>query len=73
MKAVTGWTDYKELARENKVSYSTYCRRVKQGLSPLEAASITPLTPHEIMINSLKQGIIKPTMTREGTQIYDSK
>lgn len=71
MKTDSGWSEYKEVAKRNKVSYSTFYRRVNQGMSPEKAATITPLTSREIMINSLKQGIIKPIMTKEGTQLYD--
>ena len=72
MKKETGWIKYKALASKNKVSYSTYLRRVKQGMSPLEAATIPPADPREVIIKGFKNGTIKPAMTREGKQVYEA-
>lgn len=41
----SGWTEHKELAKAFGVSYSTYYRRIQEGMNPVDAATLKPIDP----------------------------
>lgn len=60
----SGWTEYKELAKASGVSYSTYYRRIQEGMNPVDAATKRPVDPRDVILNGFKNGTIKPSVSK---------
>lgn len=65
----SGWSEMKEIAAANNVSYSTYMRRINSGQSPEEAASVCPLSFSDNIRRQVAEGKIKYAVPKSRNEV----